>query len=289
MEGTGQPGAHEDLTVAVIHYQTPELLRRCLPLVRTAAPKAKLLVIDTSERDPLEPADLDPALGARLIRQPNHSYAAAVNRGIVETTTSRFVQMNADVLVEPQTFHHLARAIDATGAAMAGPLPYTEGREPQNQGLPYRWHQRRARRRGITAVPWLSGCLQYLRTDAIGRVGGMDESLRFYNEDLEWCLRLRRAGEQCVLVDTPVVHIGGASTTTAVKPLVEGFRGGFQVTRRYYGPLATLAHRYAVLAYASLKSRTSRDEQEREAFAQIRRMFWRGNFDESPFGETLSS
>src|SRR5690625_2122 len=76
MRGTAR-STHEDLTVAVIHYQTPELLSRCLPLVRTAAPKAQILVIDTSERDPLEPGDMDPTLGARLISQRNHSYAAA--------------------------------------------------------------------------------------------------------------------------------------------------------------------------------------------------------------------
>lgn len=58
------------------------------------------------------------------------------------------------------------------------------------------------------AVPWLSGCFQVVKRQVVLELGGMNSSLRFYNEDIEWCWRLRRAGWACHLVDTGLGDTG---------------------------------------------------------------------------------
>lgn len=282
--------AHSDLTVAVIHFRTPDLLERCLATLQEAAPEARILVVDTGESEGL-PADWAAAHPrVELLRQPNHSYSAAVNAALRYCRTPRFAQLNADVLVRPGTFDRLARALDASGAAMAGPLARDEAGELQRNGLPYRWHQwRAARSGGWHYAPWLSGCIQYLRMEAVAKVGGMDSSLRFYNEDLEWCLRLRAAGERCVLVGDEVVHLGGSSTPRSALPVIEGLRGGYVITRRYHGPLFRWAHRLFVALVAAVLAVTSADAERRRGYRLAAVMLWRGEVEESPFGDSLGS
>jgi N-acetylglucosaminyl-diphospho-decaprenol L-rhamnosyltransferase len=286
---------HSDLTIAIIHYQTPELLERCLTLVRGAAPGARLLVVDTGEDEPLPAEWPERHEDILLLHQPNHSYAAAVNRALrhcsTHCSTQRFAHLNADVLVAPGTFDDLARALDETGAAMAGPLLRNGQGRLQRHGLPYRRHQWLARiaAGGRVPVPWLSGSIQYLRVDAALRVGGMDTSLRFYNEDMEWCLRMRAAGLRCLLLNSEAVHLGGSSTPPSTAFLVEGLRGGYQLARRYRGPLTRLGHRFAVAGAAGLLGAFAGNVERRRAYGQVASMLWRDDISESPFGATLGS
>jgi N-acetylglucosaminyl-diphospho-decaprenol L-rhamnosyltransferase len=286
----GGPATGADLTVAVIHHQTPDLLEDCLASVRSAAPAARLLVVDTGEKAPLGPDWESDHPGIRLLREPNHSFSAAVNAALRACRTALFVHLNADVVVGENTFDRLRDALDASGAAMAGPLARDGEGRLQRNGLPYRWHQWRVRvPGGWTDAPWLSGCLQYLRMDAVRRVGGMDTSLRLYNEDLEWCLRLRAAGERCVLVSTEITHYGGSSTPATERPLIEGLRGGFQLTRRYRGPLARRLHRAALLVATSVLASLARRPEQRAAYRRVAAMLRHGDASESPFGSTLGS
>lgn len=283
--------SHSELTVAVIHYQTPALLERCLASLRSSATESRVLVVDTGETEPL-PAEWPASHpGVELLRQPNHSYSAAVNAALRQCSTSRFAQLNSDLLVTPTTFDDLARALDESGAAMAGPLMRDGNGRLQRQGLPYRRYQWLARKAaaGWTAVPWLSGSLQYLSMSSALLVGGMDSNLRFYNEDLEWCLRMRSAGLRCLLVNTEVVHLGGSSTPSSPAFLIEGLRGGYQLTRRYRGPVARGLHRAGLIAASSTLARFARQPERRSAFRRLTAMLRSGGMEESPFGPTLGS
>jgi GT2 family glycosyltransferase len=278
-----------DLTIAVIHYQTPELLEECLAAVRSAAPAARMLVVDTGDSAPLAADWEGRHPEVTLLREANHSFSAAVNAALRLCDTAGFAHLNADVIVRDDTFANLSKSLDETGAAMAGPIARDGAGRLQRNGLPYRWHQWRARSRGWAFAPWLSGCLQYVRMDAVRKVGGMDTTLRLYNEDLEWCLRLRSAGERCVLVDTEITHLGGSSTPASATPLVEGLRGGYQLTRRYRGPVARKLHRITLLLASSVMARLAASPDRRTAYGRLATMLRRGDPSDSPFGPTLAS
>jgi GT2 family glycosyltransferase len=65
-------------------------------------------------------------------------------------------------------------------------------------------------------VDAVSGCALFARTAVLEAIGLLDEALFIYFEDLEWCLRARRAGYLVVM--TPrgrVRHLGGGSTGAA--------------------------------------------------------------------------
>ncbi|MGI9148508.1 MAG: glycosyltransferase family 2 protein [Chloroflexota bacterium] len=65
-------------------------------------------------------------------------------------------------------------------------------------------------------VDAISGCALFARTSVLESIGLLDEALFIYFEDLEWCLRARRAGYTVVMTPTGRVrHVGGGSTGSA--------------------------------------------------------------------------
>jgi N-acetylglucosaminyl-diphospho-decaprenol L-rhamnosyltransferase len=224
------------------------------------------------------------------VTAPNHSYAHAVNVGLKRADGAFLAHMNADVYVEPATFARLLDALERhPDAGVAAPLARTPQGRRQDHGLLYHRHYLRLGLHpgGSVRVPWLTGCLQVVRRSVLDRIGGLDPSLRFYNEDMEFCLRARAAGFHCLLVDVPVLHLGGSATPNAGAFLVEGVRGGYQLSRRYLPAPARLAHRVALAAWGSLGGAFAREPERRRALRRIAAMARSGRFDESPFGDTL--
>lgn len=282
----------ELVTVVIVHYRTPDLLRRCLERVELFLPEVPVLVVDADSGDgTLEWLARDRPW-VRAYASANHSMASALNHGLKKAESPFILQMNADVFLEANTVPELLGVLQASpDIGMVGPRCRTAQGRWQPQGWLYRRYHAwldLSRRRSVR-VRWLSGCCQLLRREALARVGGMDSSFRFYNEDSEWCLRLRQAGYEVHLVDTAVTHVGGASTPADPRFVLEGLRGGMQLSRRFQPPLYRRAHRQVVLRYSQLASRLSRTDAKRELFAAISRLFRNGTFDESPFGSTLNS
>ncbi len=284
----------------MVHHRTPTLLAQALERLATAAPAVAVLVVDTAF-DASLPRQLE-GVHPRLRWQPtvNHSYAHAVNTGLKATRSPLVALMNADVLVGPRTLLDLVAPFEDPAVALAGPLARTPSGVLQDLGLPYRRHAARLRWLGsdtgpgvrtpaAVPVPWLSGCLLVARRSAVADVGGMDGGLRFWNEDVEWAGRLRGAGYRCLLVATEVVHVGGASTPSDPRFLVEGLRGGYALTRRTQPRAVRAAHRWAVAAYAAVAARTAADDARRVLWREVARRFVHHDLDASGFGPTLGS
>src|SRR5690625_7349814 len=86
-----------DQPVAVIHYQPPDLLERCLADLLPAVPRARVLVVDTGDHKPLPDGWQHP--GVELLRVKNHSFAHAVNRALEQCRTRHLEHLTADASV----------------------------------------------------------------------------------------------------------------------------------------------------------------------------------------------
>lgn len=282
------------LEVAVVHHRTPTLLAQALERLAAVSPETPVRVIDSAFDGSL-PRQLD-GVHPRLSWTPiaNHSYAAAVNTAARLATHPLLLQMNADVLVDTDTLPELAAAFEDPRVGAAGPLVRDPLGRLQRHGLPYRVHQARLRWRPSqatqprrAAVPWLSGCLQVLRLEALRSLGGFDARLRFYNEDLEWCLRARRRGWRCLLVDVPAVHVGAASSQGRLAFALEGLRGGYALTRRH-GPAALRPlHRWGLALGATVAGARERDPTRRSSWRALAQRAADDRLDEPLFGARL--
>ena len=66
-----------------------------------------------------------------------------------------------------------------------------------------------------------------VRRDAIDRVGTMDEAFFMFNEDVDWCRRMRNAGWAVTYVPDAVVvhHIGASKSKVDPRVIVGRHRG----------------------------------------------------------------
>jgi len=84
----------------------------------------------------------------------------------------------------------------------------------------------------ITPIPAISGAFMFLHRDDFWKINGFDEDYFLHVEDLDLCLRFRRAGGQIYFApDIAVTHIGGTSKATKAfieKHKARGFIHYFQ-------------------------------------------------------------
>jgi GT2 family glycosyltransferase len=114
---------------------------------------------------------------------------------------------------------------------------------------------------------WVCGCAVLVSTELFFAIGGFDESLFAYHEDVDLSLKVRAAGKRCVVVpEASAWHVGGGGTVgMSPRQLYYVTRNGVTVARRY-GTVAewtvfTRRHhvRVRLLAFALLLRSASGD------------------------------
>ena len=104
-----------------------------------------------------------------------------------------------------------------------------------------------------------------VRDKVIEEVGLLDENLYFYNDDLDWCRRMRKEGwELWYLPQAEVIHYGGVSSKQLKKELLlAGYKGSYYYCQKHYGKfiaaiykgLATLELIIRLIIYALFKKK----------------------------------
>ena len=119
-------------------------------------------------------------------------------------------------------------------------------------------------------VDFVIGACLMVRKEVIDQVGLMDENLFFYNDDLDWCLSIRKAGHKIYfLPQAEVIHYGGYSSKTFNPQLfIEGFKGGLYFCKKHYGTLAYNAYRSLLLILLLILS-LSPNGDRRKAYREI--------------------
>lgn len=251
------------------------------------------MLVDTAPNDDVLTAARKIVPGLVVVPTKNHSYSHAVNRGweeLAKLAPQYLAQMNADVMVEVNTFERLIAALEADPeAGIAGPLAVTTTGKPQDLGPLYALAYSRLRRThgGSVKVRWLSGCLQLAKRAVLEKVGAFDTEYRFANEDMEFCLRAADAGFTSLLVDTEVLHLGGASTPRHPAFHVEGRRGGYLLSAKYLPPAVSFLHRGFLRTEAALGSALAKDPVVKVGHQRMARLIRDGAWHRSPFGATL--
>lgn len=91
-------------------------------------------------------------------------------------------------------------------------------------------------------VEFVTGCAMLVKREVLERVGLLDSSLFLYQEDVDFCIRVRKAGYKCIYIPYPHVwHKGGATTKERrrMSPLHRywGTRNKLALFRKNFGRL----------------------------------------------------
>ena len=252
-----------DLSAVVVTYNSREHIAACLRSLAGArgALAMEVVVVDNASADG-SVAEAR-AAGARVVETgDNLGYARAVNRGTRATTGEFVLVLNPDCVVAPGALVALHAWMRANPrCAIAAPrILNTDGSvEFSARSFPTHltflfnryslatrlWPGNPWSRRYLLsdwdhasdrAVDWVSGACMLVRRSAIEQVGGMDEAYFMFNEDVDWCHAMKRAGWSVDFVAAAEIthHIGASKGRVSDKVILERHRGMIHYFRKYH-------------------------------------------------------
>jgi N-acetylglucosaminyl-diphospho-decaprenol L-rhamnosyltransferase len=237
--------------VVIPTWNGRRLLEGCLATLARQTTPARLIVVDNGSADGTAEFVERSFPQATLVRLPeNRGFAAAVNHGVAAGEADCVVLLNNDVECDPHFLERIAAALPPHGrVGMAAALLLKPGRGeidsfgleldatlaafPRFSGAPYpstELHDRNL------AGP-SGGAAAYSRV-ALAAVGGFDEQLFAYHEDVDVALRLQAAGWACTGAPEAVgVHLGSATIGRRSRFQVETAGASRAYVLRKYGVL----------------------------------------------------
>ena len=232
-----------DLSVVTVSWNVRELLIASLASVYASLDGSgipyEVLVVDNASTDGSPDMVRERFPQVRLMANAeNKGFAAASNQGMAQACGRYMVLLNPDTVLDGDALAMLLRFMENTpSAGMAGPrLAYPDGQfqhsafrfpalaQPFFDFFPvhYRLVASRlngryprslyARERAFPIDHPLGACMM-VRRQVLERVGGLDEGFFMYCEEVDWAMRIKRAGWSIYCVPTArVVHYAGQST-----------------------------------------------------------------------------
>ena len=218
------------ISAVVLNYRTPQqtcIAVRSLQTSRT--PPADIEVVDNGS------GDGSVETFQRLLRHvritplaTNLGFSAGCNAGIraaLDRGADCVLLVNSDVVLGPDALDRLTAAMSRDPEiGIAGPVLLSR-EEPDHiasAGIAFSTRTARMRHRGAGArlaslapgshrnVDAVSGCVMLIKREVFERVGWLDDAYFFSFEDVEFCLRARRAGFRTVCVpEAAAYHEGG--------------------------------------------------------------------------------
>ncbi len=291
-----------DLAVVIVSYNTCAMLRSCLHSVyanfEQSSLNGRVWVVDNASSDGSQ--DMVCAEFPRaylLVLDQNRGFAAANNAALLElgfgTSASQSIAdlvlfLNPDTEVRGSALEIMAAVLQAPGhvGVVGASLVYPDGRFQHSAfRFPTLWqiwfdfiswpsrliesslNGRYPRALYQASQPFTIdhplGAAIMTRADVIRQIGLMDEGFFMYAEEIDWCLRVRKAGwDICCVPDAQIVHHAGASTRQFRDEMfVALWRSRFRLFHKHYGPVFNLAARWLVQLGMWVEARRARRSQ----------------------------
>jgi N-acetylglucosaminyl-diphospho-decaprenol L-rhamnosyltransferase len=284
------------VTATIVSWNTRDLLRGCLASLHHEQTDGTVAVhvVDNASSDGSVDMVRHEHPWARLTANPsNVGFAAACNQSWQEAQGDFWLLLNPDAELRPGSIARLvdfmrthprvglatAKVVNPDGSPQycachrpsvwrtlleTSRLPKLLGRELRGRLLmgPY-WSYDRSR-----PVGWAWGTALVARREAVQDVGPLCEDFFMYGEDVEWCLRMQRAGwEVWFCAEAEALHYGSQSALRAWQDEERAWRvldGYYQAVGRHYGRMhagaierADLIAAWIETAMARLRNRPS--------------------------------
>jgi len=241
--------ARPDVSVLLVSFNTKSLLPRCFESIRQSAGSLsyEVIVVDNASRDGSAEFIRQNYPEVKLIESgANLGFGNANNLGLPQVTGEYLVLLNTDAfLVGDALERSVKRMRERPEVGMAGArLTGEQGEwQPSARSFPTVWREflvlsglsARYPKSPVFGKPdlthldqgreilcdWVPGAFAVLPKTLVDRLGLFDPAFFLYSEEVDLCLRIRRAGLQVAYwPDVHVIHLGGASASTFSDKLI---------------------------------------------------------------------
>lgn len=208
-----------DVSVVLVHYKTPGLLRQCIESIQKSKPDVRyeIIAVDNNSLDGTTTwlRDDFPDV-VTIANDENLGFPKAVNQGVRASKGSYILLLNPDITVLPGSidglFQHMEqnsdlgligpKLLNPNGSLQMScfsfyPTPRTVlyrrtflGNSEKGQKIIKDFTMEGWDHSEERGVAWLLGSSMFVRRKAIEEIGLMDERFFMYMEDVDWCRRL---------------------------------------------------------------------------------------------------
>lgn len=232
-----------DLSICIVNYNAKKLLDECLESIycNTKRISFEIFVVDNGSVDGSTSMVKEKYPEVKLIENDcNVGFAKANNQALRESQGRYVLLLNNDTVVLPNALDKLVEFMDshpeagACGARLLNPdgtlqpqcrrgfqtpiaavshLLYLDRLFPKSRifGKYFLTYLDSDKTHEVDTV---SGACELVRREAMDKVGMLDEQFFIYSEDIDWCLRIKKAGWKVYYVyEAEIIHYGGQGGT----------------------------------------------------------------------------
>src|SRR5882672_10468308 len=229
------------ISIVTLNYQKKELTIACLHslwehfAMELQNNTMEVIIIDNDSQDDSVAAILEEIRQKKftnmrvIANSSNAGFGAGCNKGAAVATGKYLLFLNNDTVVKDTGFVKMAQYCDSHPeiAILGGQLRNGDGSLQASTGKFYtplyaslllfggqRFGILDKSPKTIQKTDWVKGALFMIRKEIFEQLGGFDENIFMYTEDMELCYRAHLAGKQTYFYpDIMVVHKDHASTS----------------------------------------------------------------------------
>jgi GT2 family glycosyltransferase len=250
------------VSVIVLNWNGEKFIRRSLSSLRKMEyANMEVIVVDNASTD--RSVDIIkrefPEFGL-LRNSKNLGFSAGMNVGIRASQGDLILLFNNDAIAHPASLSRMVNTIRAREVGIVGGLVlYAEapdvigslgGKFDAVTGVI--WAEGNGKKLNtvegikkdlIEDLDYVSGCGFLTRRDVIRKIGLFDEQFALLGQDLDWCLKARRAGFRCVLASSAVIwHLGSYSfRRKPLKSYADRLKSDFQAIILHFPTIPMLS------------------------------------------------
>ena len=239
------------LSIIIVNYKSAQLIIGCLKTFNENAINSfEFIIVDNDSKDDSKTIITEQFLFVKWIDMGyNAGFARANNEGIRRATADTVLLLNPDTLILDGAVEKCYRQFIQSPYIACSVQLLNADHTPQITGnffmkgglnhllpLPYMGALLReiafAAKVKKTNVPqasaeqkvdWINGAFMMVKKSVIEKAGMLDEDFFLYAEEIEWCSRLKKAGELCVYGNLYTIHLQGESINSATETTDKGY------------------------------------------------------------------
>lgn len=227
-----------NLSVLIVNLNTAKFLYQCLTSIYGNT-YTEIIVVDNASQDDSVKIVKNNFPTVKLIENDkNVGFSVANNQGLSESSGEYILLLNSDTIVKDQAIEKMMNFLENNpNAGAIGPkllskdneiqrsffrfpslicemfyrYPFKEFKISKNYSISYHdWQTLK-----IKEVDWISGACLMLKRKVINKIGFLDPDYFLYFEDVDICLRIKKAGYKVYYYpEAEVIHIGQRSSRT---------------------------------------------------------------------------
>ena len=236
------------LSIVILSWNTKELLRQCLNSILKVDDrewKLEIIVVDNASEDGSSEMVKKEFSEVKLIQnKENVGFTKGNNQGIKEAQGKYIMLLNSDTIVKPGAISKLIDYLDNHPEvdSVAPRLLNTDGTFQESCGhfpnldvvLIMLFKEHFGGSGSVRYAPlksgfadWMMGAAFIVRREVFDKIGGLDERIFMYMEEVDWFYRAYKAGfKSYCLTEAEIIHLGRGSSTTGKKdPILGIYRG----------------------------------------------------------------